>query len=83
MEWLARSPLAAALRVFVAVVVAMVVAEWSASGAIAFDRWQTWVIAGLASAVPVVLRWLNPADGAFGKGSLGWDDSLDVMDEDA
>lgn len=82
MEWLAKSPLAAALRVFVAVVLAMVVAQWTASGVIAFDKWQTWVIAGLAAAVPVVLRWLNPRDRAFGKGSMRWDDALDVLGED-
>lgn len=80
MEWFARSPLAAALRVFVAVVLAMVIAQWTASGVIAFDKWQTWVIAGLASAVPVIIRWLNPAD-PMGQ-APGWDESLDVLGED-
>ena len=68
-EWLARSPLASGLRVFVAVLLAAVVADWTTSGSIAFDRWQAWVIAALASAVPVILRALNPADTAYGRGS--------------
>lgn len=85
MDWLAKSPLATALRAFVAVVLAMVIAQWTQTGTIAFDKWQTWVIAGLASAVPVLVRWLNPSDKSFGRGSkkpLGWDDSLDVLGEE-
>lgn len=73
-DWFARSPLASALRVFVAVLLAALVADWTASGVIAFDRWQTWVIAALASAVPVIMRALNPADTAYGRGSSSNED---------
>jgi hypothetical protein len=62
MEWFAKAPLASALRAFVAVVLAMLAADWAESGAISFDRWQTWVIAGVAACVPMIARWLNPAD---------------------
>lgn len=62
MEWFAKSPLASALRAFVAVVLAMLAADWTGDGTISFDRWQTWVIAGVAACVPMIVRWLNPAD---------------------
>ena len=69
-EWFATSPLASALRVFVVVVVTMAVAQWSATGTFDFTAWQTWVIAAIASAVPPVLRWLNPSDVEFGRGAI-------------
>jgi len=62
MEWFAKSPIASALRVFVAVVLAMIAADWTDGGTISFDRWQTWVIAGVAACIPVIVRWLNPKD---------------------
>ena len=65
--WFATSPLASALRVFAATVLALAVASWSESGVISLSDWQTWVIAAAAAAVPVVLRWLNPADGVYGR----------------
>lgn len=73
-DWFARSPLASALRVFIAVLLAALVADWTSTGAIAFDHWQTWVIAALASAVPVMMRALNPADTAYGRGSSSSED---------
>lgn len=69
LNWLATSPLASALKTFAAVLIAAVVADWVAGGVIDFANWQSWVIAGLASAVPVVVNWLNPADGRYGRGS--------------
>ena len=66
-KWLATSPLASALRVFAATLLALAVAAWVESGSISLDAWQTWVIAACAAAVPVVLRALNPADSAFGR----------------
>lgn len=68
-EWLARSPLASAARVFLAVFLAALVADWTQTGTIAFDKWQTWLIAAVASALPVILRALNPADTAYGRGA--------------
>lgn len=80
-EWFATSPLAAAARVFVATVLAMAVADWSTSGAVGFAGWQPWVIAACASALPVVLRWLNPADVEFGRGAITFE-PFDVWDDD-
>jgi hypothetical protein len=62
LAWLATSPIAAAVKVFIAVVLAMGVADWQAAGTIHFSDWQTWVIAALASTLPVIVNWLNPAD---------------------
>ena len=66
-SWFATSPLASALRVFAATVLALAVASWSEAGVISFDAWQTWAIAAGAAALPVVLRWLNPLDGVYGR----------------
>lgn len=65
--WLARSPLASALKSFGAVLLTLAVAEWTASGSISFDRWQTWLIAAIASAAPVVVNAMNPQDKRYGR----------------
>lgn len=80
-DWFARSPLASALRVFVAVVVTMALAQWTATGTFDFAAWQTWVIAALASAVPAALRWLNPQDVEFGRGAITFQ-PFDIWGED-
>lgn len=66
MIWLGRSPIASAFKVGITVILAMAVAEWTQSGTIAFDKWQTWVIAACASALPVIINYLNPQDGRYG-----------------
>lgn len=66
MTWLGRSPLASALKVGITVILAMAVADWTSTGTIAFGKWQTWLIAAASSALPVIVNWLNPADGRYG-----------------
>lgn len=68
-NWLANTPLGTALKTFIAVVIAGAVADFSTDGAISLAHWQTWVIAGLVSALPVIVNWLNPAYAAYGAGS--------------
>ena len=68
-EWLATSPIATALKTFIAVVISAAVADFATGSHISLTNWQTWVIAGLVSAVPVIVNWLNPADARYGKGS--------------
>ena len=63
------SPLGSALKIFLAVMLTVSVTDWANQGCISFVRWQTWVIAGLVSAVPVAVNWLNPADCRYGAGS--------------
>jgi len=64
--WLASTPLGSAAKTFLAVIVAAGVADFSTDGTINVANWQTWVIAGLVSAVPPIINWLNPSDGRYG-----------------
>ena len=80
--WLAVSPLASAGRVFVAILVTLAVADWVATGSINFGAWQTWVIAAVSAAIPTVIRWINPEDIEFGRGSYPINDPFDVFDDE-
>ena len=80
-DWFARSPLASALRVFAAVVLTMALAHWTTTGTLDFGAWQTWVIAAIASTVPMITRWLNPQDVEFGRGAITFE-PFDVWDEE-
>lgn len=62
-----NTPLGSAIKIFIAVMLTMIVADWTNHGRIDFESWQTWVIAALASAVPVVVNWLNPLDHRYGR----------------
>lgn len=68
-NFLANTPLGTAVKTFVAVVLAAAVADFSTDGSISLSHWQTWVIAGLVSALPVVVNWLNPSDTRYGNGA--------------
>ena len=65
-KWFATSPLAAFARVFVSVVIGAAVADFTKVSQFDFSNWQTWLIAGIVAASPVLMRWLNPQDEAFG-----------------
>jgi len=80
-DWFARSPIASAARVFAAVVLTLAVTQWVTKGAIDFAAWQTWVIAALASVVPTITRWLNPADVEFGRGAINFE-PFDIWGDD-
>lgn len=60
--WFASSPVASFLRTFLAIVISSAVADFAKIGAFDFSRWESWLIAGVIAAAPVLLRWLNPAD---------------------
>jgi hypothetical protein len=64
-----NTPLGSALKVFTAVMLTMIVADWTNHGRIDFESWQTWVIAAVASAVPIVVNWVNPLDSRYGGGA--------------
>jgi hypothetical protein len=57
-------------RVLLAIFTAAALGSYLDSGkdifAISLDDWKTYVAAGIAAAVPVLLRWLNPGDTAYG-----------------
>ena len=78
--WLAHSPLALFLKIFVAAIIGDAVADWAKTGTIAFDDWQTWVIAALVAAVPVIIAWLNPANKCYGVGSGDCVHAVDVVE---
>jgi len=80
-DWFARSPVASAARVFAAVVLTLAVTQWVTNGSIDFAAWQTWVIAALASVVPTITRWLNPADVEFGRGAINFE-PFDIWGDD-
>jgi len=61
-NWFADSPLASFLRTFAAVVLSSAVADFVRVGQFEFTNWQAWAIAALVSALPALLRWLNPQD---------------------
>jgi len=60
--WFAESPIASFLRTLAAIVLAQAVAHFAKVGYFDFSLWETWLIAGLVAALPVLLRWFNPAD---------------------
>lgn len=68
--WLASTPLGSAAKTFAAVLVAAAVADFSSSGSVSLSGWQPWVIAGLVSALPPIINWLNPADRRYGRTAL-------------
>lgn len=67
--WLASTPLGTAVKSAIAVLLTLALADWASAGAISFGNWQTWLIAALGAALPVVVNWLNGADARYGRGS--------------
>ena len=63
----ARSP--ASSGPFIATLLTLALADWTSAVSVSFDTWKSWVIAALAASVPVIIRWINPQDTAYGKGS--------------
>ena len=60
--WLASSPVATAVKVGVAASLAWVVGNPNALNL------PVAASVGLTAALPVLINWLNPADGRYGKG---------------
>jgi hypothetical protein len=70
-EWLATSPIASFLRVFLALVVSQAVADFVQVGSFDFSNFEHWIITAVAAAIPGLLRWINPSDPAFGNSKAG------------
>ena len=68
-SWLAANPFASFIRAFIATLLTLALADWTSAASVSFDDWKSWVIAALAASVPVIIRWINPQDTAYGKGS--------------
>jgi len=67
LKWFATSPVASWLRVFAAIVLGEMVASWIKIGTFDFTNWQGWLLTAVVAVVPMVIRWLNPQDPAFGR----------------
>ena len=65
--WLARSPFASAVKIGLAYVIGVAVADWSTAGRISFDNLETWIIGAFAVMGPILVNALNPADDRYGK----------------
>ena len=71
--WLNESQVGAAVFSWVKVFVATVLALFLADGADVFNITvndaKAWVAAGVAAVVPIIINALNPADGRYGRGA--------------
>jgi len=57
------------VRVFAAVVLGMFLADGADVFAVDATDLRTWLSAGIAAVLPVVIRALNPSDHAYGRGA--------------
>ena len=80
-EWFATSPVASWLRSFLAIVIAMFIADGADLFAVELTDLRSWTAAAFAATLPVIVRALNPSDFEFGVGSFK-SDRFDVFDED-
>jgi len=80
-EWFATSPIASWLRTFVAIVIAMFIADGADIFNVTTDDLRAFLAAGFAAALPAIVRWLNPADTEFGRGSAA-SDRFDVFGDE-
>jgi hypothetical protein len=55
------------LRVFLATSLALFLADGADIASLNLDNAKLYINAGFASVLPVIIRALNPKDGAFGK----------------
>lgn len=61
--------LASYARVFAAVVLAMFLADGADVFSVSAGDIRTWIAVGIASVLPPLIRWLDPSDTAYGRGS--------------
>ncbi len=66
--WMARSPLASFARAFVATMLTLALADLTSAASVGFANWRSWLVAALAASAPILIRWINPQDTAYGSG---------------
>jgi hypothetical protein len=58
------------IRALLAIIVTAALGSYLDSGkdifAVSLDDWKTYVAAGIGAAIPVLIRWLNTNDQAYG-----------------
>jgi hypothetical protein len=67
-NWFATSPIGSFIRVFVATMLTLALADLTSAASVGFANWRSWVAAAAAASVPVLIRWINPQDTTFGRG---------------
>ena len=63
-----HGPVGTLVRAYLAAVLTLAVTEWTNAASVSFSNLKTWVLAGLASILPVVIRAIDPKDTAYGLG---------------
>lgn len=66
LKWFANSPLASALRVALGYFLGAMVAHFAQVNAFDFSQWQAWLVGAIVVSTPILLRWINPSDSAYG-----------------
>ena len=73
-------------RALAAIITVTVLGKFLDSGkdvfSVSLTDWKTYLAAGIGAAVPVIIRWLNPADQAYGLVPTTLADYLNFDDED-
>lgn len=80
-DWFATSPVASWLRTFVAIILAMFIADGADIFAVDATDLRAFLAAAFAATLPAVVRWLNPMDAEFGRGSIVFE-PFDVWDDE-
>jgi hypothetical protein len=80
-DWFATSPVASWLRTFVAIILAMFIADGADIFAVDATDLRAFLAAAFAATLPAVVRWLNPMDVEFGRGSIVFE-PFDVWDDE-
>ena len=55
------------LKVFLATVFALFLADGADVFGVGVDELRTWLAAGTASVLPLIITWLDPSDDRFGR----------------
>jgi len=64
-------PVGSWIRVFVAAMLSAWLLDLSNAAVIDFAKWQTYVVSGLVSVLPIIVAFLNTSDPRFGKTTGG------------
>ena len=63
-----NTAVASFLKVFASTILTLFLADLVSAGSFdVLSKWEGWVIAALASSLPIIINWLNPADARYGR----------------
>lgn len=55
------------IKVFAATILSLFLADGADVAGVGLDEVRTWIAAGVASILPLIITWLDPADSRFGR----------------